>query len=50
MTALFTSTLFAAVAYANTKAHGPWDIMTGAAADVKQGTLSINTDWTKTGG
>jgi len=51
MRALFTSAVLAIGAFAtNSKQHGPWDIMTGAAADVKMGTVSLNTDWAKTGG
>ena len=51
MRALFTSAVLAIGAFAtNVKQHGPWDIMTGNAADVKQGTIGINTDWAKTGG
>jgi len=51
MRSLFTAAVLAIGAYAsNSKAHGPWDIMTGSQADVKMGTLAINTDWAKTGG
>ena len=51
MRALFTSALLAVGAFAsNTKSHGPWDIMVGSPVQVKQGTVGLTTDWSKTGG
>ena len=50
MRALFTSALLAVGAFsANNKSHGPWEINTGSAFG-PEGTIGINTDWTKTGG
>ena len=48
----FASALLAIGAFAaNTKTAGPWDIMIGEfGPKVKQGTIGLNTDWTKTGG
>ena len=52
MRALFTSALLAVGVFAaNSKSHGPWDIMIGQfdQTKVKQGTIGITTDWSKTG-
>jgi len=48
----FTSALLAIGAYAaNTKSAGPWDVMMGEfGPPVKQGSIGLNTDWSKTGG
>ena len=48
----FASALLAIGAFAaNTKSAGPWDIMIGEfGPKVKQGSIGLNTDWSKTGG